>query len=135
VADAGLDGRQTVRGAKDADGNQRHLLAVLAGRTAQSSVIAAQAEAGVKTNQVPMATEVPGQIDLHGKLVSADAPRSASPAGPWTGHSPSSASHHDLETAVGGSVSPTETPQLRDAVRSVTSVTLLLVRTITHPAE
>ena len=67
-----LDGK-TVRGAKDADGNQRHLLAVLAGRTAQSSVIAAQAEVGVKTNEVPMATEVLGQIDLHGKLVSADA--------------------------------------------------------------
>ena len=67
-----LDGK-TVRGAKDADGNQRHLLAVLAGRTAQSSVIAAQAEVGVKTNEVPMATEVPGQIDLHGTLVSADA--------------------------------------------------------------
>jgi predicted transposase YbfD/YdcC len=67
-----LDGK-TVRGAKDADGNQRHLLAVLAGRTAQSSVIAAQAEVGVKTNEVPMAKEVLGQIDLHGTLVSADA--------------------------------------------------------------
>ena len=67
-----LDGK-TVRGAKDADGNQRHLLALLAGRTAQSSVIAAQAEVGVKTNEVPMAKEVLGQIDLHGKLVSADA--------------------------------------------------------------
>src|SRR5512142_1794515 len=67
-----LDGK-TVRGAKDADGNQRHLLAVLAGRTARSSVIAAQAEVGVKTNEVPMATEVLGQIDLHGTLVSADA--------------------------------------------------------------
>ena len=67
-----LDGK-TVRGAKDADGNQRHLLAVLAGRTAQSSVIAAQAEVGVKTNEVPIAKEVLGQIDLHGKLVSADA--------------------------------------------------------------
>ena len=67
-----LDGK-TVRGAKDADGNQRHLLAVLAGRSAQSSVIAAQAEVGVKTNEVPMAKEVLGQVDLHGTLVSADA--------------------------------------------------------------
>ena len=49
-----LDGK-TVRGARDAAGNQRHLLAVLAGRTAQSSVVAAQAEVGVKTNEVPMA--------------------------------------------------------------------------------
>jgi hypothetical protein len=55
---------KTVRGAKDDDGNQRHLLAVLAGRTAQSSVIAAQAEVGVKTNEVPMAKEVLAQ-DQH----------------------------------------------------------------------
>jgi predicted transposase YbfD/YdcC len=67
-----LDGK-TVRGAKDAAGNQRHLLAALAGRTAQSSVVAAQAEVGVKTNEVPMATAVLGQIDLKGKLVTADA--------------------------------------------------------------
>ncbi len=67
-----LDGK-TVRGAKDAAGNQRHLLAALAGRTAQAPVVAAQAEAGVKTNEVPMAKVVPGQIDLRGKLVTADA--------------------------------------------------------------
>jgi predicted transposase YbfD/YdcC len=67
-----LDGK-TVRGAKDAAGNQRHLLAALAGRTAQSSVVAAQAEVGVKTNEVPMAKVVLGQIDLNGKLVTADA--------------------------------------------------------------
>ena len=52
-----LDGK-TVRGARDAEGNQRHLLAALAGRAAQSSVVAAQAEVGVKTNEVPMATAV-----------------------------------------------------------------------------
>ena len=67
-----LDGK-TVRGAKDAEGNQRHLLAALAGRTAASSVVAAQAEVGVKTNEVPMATAVLGQIDLNGTLVTADA--------------------------------------------------------------
>ena len=67
-----LDGK-TVRGARDDAGNQRHLLAALVGRTAQTSVIAAQAEVGVKTNEVPMATVVLGQIDLHGTLVSADA--------------------------------------------------------------
>jgi predicted transposase YbfD/YdcC len=67
-----LDGK-TVRGAHDAAGNQRHLLAALVGRTAQSSVVAAQAEVGVKTNEVPMATVVLGQIDLHGTLVTADA--------------------------------------------------------------
>ena len=67
-----LDGK-TVRGAKDAAGNQRHLLAALVGRTAESSVVAAQAEVGVKTNEVPMAKAVLGQIDLNGKLVTADA--------------------------------------------------------------
>ena len=67
-----LDGK-TIRGAKDADGNQRHLLAALVGPAAQSSVVAAQAEVGAKTNEVPMATEVLGQIDLHGKVVTADA--------------------------------------------------------------
>ena len=67
-----LDGK-TVRGAKDAGGNQRHLLAALVGHTAQSSVVAAQAEVGAKTNEVPMAKGVLGQIDLNGKLVTADA--------------------------------------------------------------
>jgi predicted transposase YbfD/YdcC len=67
-----LDGK-TVRGAKDAEGNQRHLLAALIGPAAQSSVVAAQAEVGVKTNEVPMARAVLGQVNLHGKLVTADA--------------------------------------------------------------
>jgi predicted transposase YbfD/YdcC len=67
-----LDGK-TVRGARDAAGNQRHLLAALVGPAAQSSVVAAQAEVGVKTNEVPMAKAVLGQIDLHGTLVTADA--------------------------------------------------------------
>jgi predicted transposase YbfD/YdcC len=64
-----LDGK-TIRGAKDTGGTQRHLLAALAG---ESPVIAAQAEVGAKTNEVPMATEVLGQIDLNGKIVTADA--------------------------------------------------------------
>ena len=67
-----LDGK-TVRGARDAAGSQPHLLAALVGRTAQSSVVAAQAEVGVKTNEVLMAKVVLGQIDLNGKLVTADA--------------------------------------------------------------
>jgi predicted transposase YbfD/YdcC len=67
-----LDGK-TVRGAKDAEGNQRHLLAALAGPDAAASVIAAQAEVGAKTNEVPMAAGVLGQIDLHGAIVTADA--------------------------------------------------------------
>jgi predicted transposase YbfD/YdcC len=67
-----LDGK-TVRGARDADGSQRHLLSALVGQTARSSVVAAQAEVGAKTNEVPMAKTVLGQIDLNGKLVTADA--------------------------------------------------------------
>jgi predicted transposase YbfD/YdcC len=64
-----LDGK-TVRGAKDGEGNQRHLLAALAGHC---PVVAAQAEVGAKTNEVPMATEVLGQVDLAGKVITADA--------------------------------------------------------------
>ena len=67
-----LDGK-TVRGARDAEGNQRHLLAALAGPAAPSAVIAAQAEVGAKTNEVPMASAVLGQIGLNGKIVTADA--------------------------------------------------------------
>jgi predicted transposase YbfD/YdcC len=67
-----LDGK-AIRGAKDADGNQVRLLAAMAGPDAAASVIAAQAEVGKKTNEVPMAAVVLGQIDLDGKVVTADA--------------------------------------------------------------
>jgi predicted transposase YbfD/YdcC len=67
-----LDGK-AIRGAKDADGNQVRLLAALVGPAAAASVVAAQAEVGKKTNEVPMAPVVLGQIDLEGKIVTADA--------------------------------------------------------------
>jgi predicted transposase YbfD/YdcC len=67
-----LDGK-AIRGAKDADGNQVRLLAALAGPDAATSVVAAQAEVGKKTNEVPMAVVVLGQVDLAGKVVTADA--------------------------------------------------------------
>ena len=67
-----LDGK-AVRGARDADGNQIRLLAALAGPDAAASVVAAQTEAGVKTNELPMAAVVRGQIDLDNKIVTADA--------------------------------------------------------------
>jgi predicted transposase YbfD/YdcC len=67
-----LDGK-AIRGAKDADGNQVRLLAALVGPDAASSVVAAQAEVGKKTNEVPMAAVVLDQIDLNGKVVTADA--------------------------------------------------------------
>src|SRR5258707_2300439 len=66
------DGK-TIRGAKDDEGNQRHLLAALAGPDAATSAIAAQAEVGAKTNEVPMATKGLGQIDLHATIVTAAA--------------------------------------------------------------
>ena len=67
-----LDGK-AVRGARDAGGNQVRLLAALAGPDAATSVVAAQTEVGVKTNEIPMAAVVLGQIDLEGKIVTADA--------------------------------------------------------------
>ena len=67
-----LDGK-AIRGAKDADGNQVRLLAALVCSDAASSVVAAQAEVGKKTNEVPMATVVLRQIDLDNKIVTADA--------------------------------------------------------------
>jgi predicted transposase YbfD/YdcC len=67
-----LDGK-AVRGARDADGKQVRLLAALVGPDAAASVVAAQAEVGKKTNEVPMAAVVLGQIDLNNKIVTADA--------------------------------------------------------------
>jgi predicted transposase YbfD/YdcC len=67
-----LDGK-AIRGATDAGGNQIRLLAALAGPDAATSVVAAQTEVGVKTNEVPMAAVVLGQIDLNNKVVTADA--------------------------------------------------------------
>ena len=67
-----LDGK-TIRGARDAEGNQRHLLAALTGPDAATSIVAAQAEVGAKTNEVAMAAAVLGRIDLNNKIVTADA--------------------------------------------------------------
>jgi predicted transposase YbfD/YdcC len=67
-----LDGK-AIRGAKDTDGNQVRLLTALAGPNAAASMVAAQAEAGKKTSEVPMAAVVLGQIDLEGRIVTADA--------------------------------------------------------------
>src|SRR5260370_7442305 len=82
-----LDGK-TIRGAKDDEGNQRHLLAALAGPDAATSAIAAQAEVGAKTNEVPMATEVLGQIDLHGTIVTADALHTVKATAEFISHHP-----------------------------------------------
>lgn len=67
-----LDGK-AVRGARNADGTQVRLLAALVGPDAAAPVVAAQAAVGVKTNEVPVAKVVLGRLDLHGKVVTADA--------------------------------------------------------------
>lgn len=71
-----LDGK-TVRGAKDADGDQLHLLAALAGPAGDggaTAVVVAQTEVdGAKTNEPAAARHVLEQLDLEGKLVTADA--------------------------------------------------------------
>jgi hypothetical protein len=67
-----LDGK-AVRSARNADGTQVRLLAALASPDAASSVVAAQAAVGAKTNEVPVAAVVLGQLDLHGKVVTTDA--------------------------------------------------------------
>ena len=67
-----LDGT-TVRGARDAAGNQRHLLAALAGLLRSARWSLPRLRSGVKTNEVPMATAVLGQIDLKDTVVTADA--------------------------------------------------------------
>jgi predicted transposase YbfD/YdcC len=70
-----LDGK-TVRGATDAEGNQPHLLAALAGPPDHPGrcVVVAQAEVtGAKTNEPATAQDILGAIELEGKTVTADA--------------------------------------------------------------
>lgn len=71
-----VDGK-TVRGAKDADGDQLHLLAALAGPAGDGgagAVVVAQGEVeGAKTNEPATARNVLGQLDLAGVTVTADA--------------------------------------------------------------
>ena len=64
-----VDGK-TVRGARNADGSQVHLLAALAGAR---GVVAAQAEVGAKTNEIPMIIPLLDGMDLEGAVVTADA--------------------------------------------------------------
>jgi predicted transposase YbfD/YdcC len=64
-----VDGK-TVRGARNADGGQVHLLAALAG---QQGVVAAQTEVGAKTNEIPMIIPLLDGVDLDQAVVTADA--------------------------------------------------------------
>ena len=64
-----VDGK-TVRGARNPDGSQVHLLAALAGRR---GVVAAQAEVGAKTNEIPMIIPLLDGLSLDEAVVTADA--------------------------------------------------------------
>jgi predicted transposase YbfD/YdcC len=64
-----VDGK-TVRGARNADGSQVHLLAALAG---VQGVVAAQTEVGAKTNEIPMIIPLLDGLDLDQAVVTADA--------------------------------------------------------------
>jgi predicted transposase YbfD/YdcC len=64
-----VDGK-TVRGARNTDGSQVHLLAALAGKR---GVAAAQTEVGAKTNEIPMIIPLPGGPDLDRAVITADA--------------------------------------------------------------
>jgi predicted transposase YbfD/YdcC len=71
-----LDGK-TVRGAKDTEGHQLHLLAALTGQAgphATDTVVAAQATVpGAKPNETTVATAVLAHLDLSASVVTADA--------------------------------------------------------------
>ena len=64
-----VDGK-TARGARNAGGSQVHLLAALAG---QQGVVAAQTEAGAKTNEIPVIIPLLDGVDLDQAVVTADA--------------------------------------------------------------
>lgn len=67
-----LDGK-TVRGATDSDGNQRHLLAVMAGPPGKA-VVTAQAQVdGAKPRESITAREMLAPLDLTGTVLTADA--------------------------------------------------------------
>ncbi|WP_024795647.1 ISAs1 family transposase [Tomitella biformata] len=72
-----IDGRRviacdgkTVRGAKDAEGNQPHLLAAMDHRT---GTVIGQEDVAAKTNEIPMLRELLDQFDLTDVVVTADA--------------------------------------------------------------
>jgi predicted transposase YbfD/YdcC len=67
---AGRPARRRAAGARNPDGSQVHLLAALAG---WPGVVAAQAEVGAKTNEIPMIITLLDGVDLDRAVVTADA--------------------------------------------------------------
>ncbi len=63
-----LDGK-TLRGAKDSEGNQVHLLAAMT----HTGLVAGQVEVGAKTNEIPMLSELLDDLDINASVITADA--------------------------------------------------------------
>jgi predicted transposase YbfD/YdcC len=63
-----VDGK-TVRGAKDSEGNQTHLLAAMT----HTGLVAGQVEVGAKTNEIPKLSELLDTLDITGVVITADA--------------------------------------------------------------
>jgi Transposase len=68
LGELALDGK-TVRGAKDGDGNQVHLLAAMT----HSGLVVGQVEVGAKTNEIPLLPELLDDLDIAGSVITADA--------------------------------------------------------------
>jgi predicted transposase YbfD/YdcC len=63
-----VDGK-TVRGAKDSEGNQTHLLAAMT----HTGLVIGQVEVGAKTNEIPKLSELLDTMDIAGAVITADA--------------------------------------------------------------
>jgi predicted transposase YbfD/YdcC len=68
LGEVAVDGK-TLRGAKDSDGNQVHLLAVMT----HHGLVAGQIEVGAKTNEIPKLGELLDTMDIAGAVITADA--------------------------------------------------------------
>jgi predicted transposase YbfD/YdcC len=71
IADAevlAVDGK-TLRGARDGEGNQPHLLAAMT----HTGVVAGQVEVGAKTNEIPMLSKLLDTLDVAGRVITVDA--------------------------------------------------------------
>lgn len=68
LTELALDGK-TVRGAKDSEGNQMHLLAAMT----HAGLVAGQVEVGAKTNEIPMLSELLDNLDITETVITADA--------------------------------------------------------------
>lgn len=63
-----VDGK-TLRGARDDEGNQPHLLAAMT----HTGLVVGQVEVGAKTNEIPMLSTLLDTLDIAGRVITADA--------------------------------------------------------------